>query len=63
MNGMGGMGTLGGLTGGGGGMGGGGLGGGGMGGKRQYRAVNKKCPGERHIMEPRGFFQLKEQVF
>ena len=21
-----------------------------------YRAVNKKCPGERHIVEPRGFF-------
>ena len=23
---------------------------------RFYRAVNKKCPGERHIVEPRGFF-------
>ena len=21
-----------------------------------YRAVNKKCPGKRHIVEPRGFF-------
>ena len=23
----------------------------------------KKCPGERHIVEPRGFFYLKEQIF
>ena len=28
-----------------------------------YRAVLKKCPGERHIVEPRGFFYLKEQIF
>ena len=28
-----------------------------------YRAVHKKCPGERHIVEPRGFFYLKEQIF
>ena len=28
-----------------------------------YRAVKKKCPGERHIIEPRGLFQLKEQLF
>ena len=29
----------------------------------EYRAVHKKCPGERHIVESRGFFYLKEQIF
>ena len=30
---------------------------------KKYRAVHKKCPGERHIVKPRGFFYLKEQIF